>query len=654
MITLTKTHLKTSAALVLAATSVALSVLATVNIGSEPRIATALSSASYYIGCDAYSNDTNDGTSPVTAWKTFSRFNQMQGTVGLRAGDQIYLQRGCTFKETLQIAASGSIGSLISVDAYGSGNSPIIDGEQVRPWNVLILNQSYISLKNISVINARSENSPSAGLVVYNSSNVVVDGVSAMNNWGYGGIYFLADVAGTGNDNAVKNSIVNGTKGTAYSQVNAYNYGAGIMFYANGSDRGLGNEVFNNQAYNNGAIGISFSGSNGSIKNNTSYNNGDAGIALYSATTAGNIIEYNTVYGNCRIFDDRAGINLFMTGGNNIVRYNKVYGQYDTYNNPEGLAIIIDQGNSGQKLGTQGIRFDGSVNGVAGTNGNAVIYNVIYNEGDGIQLYNFANVAVYNNTVYNSKRFGLVLAGSLITGAQVKNNIISTMADGNTSGNYKTLLGIVGATGNTINYNLYYPSGSYTKPAGQDVNSLIVDPKFNNAIAYDFSLQAISPAINKGAVLGLTPDYIGLAVPQGTVPDMGAYEFSGTLPPTCIENWSCADWSACSNGTQARTCVDSNSCGTTANMPALSQACVCTPTTCAVQGKNCGSISNGCGGTLNCGTCNAAQNCTSNVCVAKTCTNSACCKVKNRTYPYYNSSKRKCCKSFFSSSCIAP
>jgi hypothetical protein len=44
----------------------------------------------------------------------------------------------------------------------------------------------------------------------------------------------------------------------------------------------------------------------------------------------------------------------------------------------------------------------------------------------------------------------------------------------------------------------------------------------------------------------------------------------------------------------------------------------CTPTTCAAHGANCGSIPDGCGGTLTCGTCTAPQTCggggTSNVC----------------------------------------
>ncbi len=48
----------------------------------------------------------------------------------------------------------------------------------------------------------------------------------------------------------------------------------------------------------------------------------------------------------------------------------------------------------------------------------------------------------------------------------------------------------------------------------------------------------------------------------------------------------------------------------------------CTPTTCAAQGKNCGTISNGCGGTLTCGACTAPQTCgsggTANVCSLRT------------------------------------
>jgi hypothetical protein len=51
----------------------------------------------------------------------------------------------------------------------------------------------------------------------------------------------------------------------------------------------------------------------------------------------------------------------------------------------------------------------------------------------------------------------------------------------------------------------------------------------------------------------------------------------------------------------------------------------CTPTTCAAQGKTCGSIGDGCGGTLSCGTCASGQTCSSsNTCQSTTtgCTGS--------------------------------
>jgi len=40
----------------------------------------------------------------------------------------------------------------------------------------------------------------------------------------------------------------------------------------------------------------------------------------------------------------------------------------------------------------------------------------------------------------------------------------------------------------------------------------------------------------------------------------------------------------------------------------------CVPTTCAAAGAECGTIADGCGGTLNCGGCGANQQCISNFC----------------------------------------
>ena len=43
---------------------------------------------------------------------------------------------------------------------------------------------------------------------------------------------------------------------------------------------------------------------------------------------------------------------------------------------------------------------------------------------------------------------------------------------------------------------------------------------------------------------------------------------------TCVEDWSCEEWSVCGNETQTRTCTDINTCETELEMPDLTQSCV--------------------------------------------------------------------------------
>ena len=42
---------------------------------------------------------------------------------------------------------------------------------------------------------------------------------------------------------------------------------------------------------------------------------------------------------------------------------------------------------------------------------------------------------------------------------------------------------------------------------------------------------------------------------------------------TCVENWTCTNWSECINGVQTRTCTDLNKCGTTENKSSESKFC---------------------------------------------------------------------------------
>jgi len=71
-------------------------------------------------------NDSNTGTSEVSAWATISRANS--ALAEFNPGDRLLFKRGDVFYGTLIITKSGTAGSPITIGAYGTGNKPIITG----------------------------------------------------------------------------------------------------------------------------------------------------------------------------------------------------------------------------------------------------------------------------------------------------------------------------------------------------------------------------------------------------------------------------------------------------------------------------------------------------------------------------------------------
>ena len=69
-------------------------------------------------------DDTADGKSPAHAWKSLGK----AWAAGLMADDQLLLQRGGVWHETLTITADGAPGHPIIVSTFGKGDRPCIDG----------------------------------------------------------------------------------------------------------------------------------------------------------------------------------------------------------------------------------------------------------------------------------------------------------------------------------------------------------------------------------------------------------------------------------------------------------------------------------------------------------------------------------------------
>ncbi|MFZ5468002.1 MAG: choice-of-anchor V domain-containing protein [Myxococcota bacterium] len=115
-----------------------------------------------------------------------------------------------------------------------------------------------------------------------------------------------------------------------------------------------------------------------------------------------------------------------------------------------------------------------------------------------------------------------------------------------------------------------------------------------------------------------------------------------TVAVTCVLISSVMACAGKNCGTVSDGCGGSYTCGTGAMCPqpfetcgggGTPNVCGCTPTTCLAQGKNCDSISDTCGGMLSCGSCTAPQTCggggTNNVCGCTPTPQATACANKN-------------------------
>jgi len=248
------------------------------------------------------------------------------------------------------------------------------------------------------------------------------------------------------------------------------------------------------------------------IQNNSVGHNGRSGIGgdqFYSC-----IIQDNHIYDN-----DVGGIDLTGTSvacHDNIVRRNIFYDhQGQTWS---GAVHMWADDTSGYE-----------------TYNNKVYYNIFYNNKDAIHIDGRSHDnEIYNNIIYNCvKGINILSTNTAVpTNNIIKNNIVSNSTE-------NLIRDETGESTNTLDYNCYYPNGddlfrwdntyydtfsAYQTASGQDSHSINSDPLFVDAANGDFRLQSGSPCINAGTDVGLTQDYEGNSVPQGSNPDIGAYE----------------------------------------------------------------------------------------------------------------------------------
>jgi hypothetical protein len=250
---------------------------------------------------------------------------------------------------------------------------------------------------------------------------------------------------------------------------------------------------------------------------------GGTGITVDGFTvTGGNANGSGTVSINGYSISRAASPGFFIVRGTNTINNNTISGN-TTPNDGAGVYAVsstntlinnLVTGNTATNTGGAGMIF---ISCTTTLTNNTISGNATSGIGGGVYI-NAGTAVVTNNIFWNNTKGGSASVASAdyykANSATVtfKNNLLQLASD-----NYTT-------TG----------SGNYDLGTGAADNIFASDPLFTNAAGGNFSLQATSPAINKGnaaiwTATGLTTDLAGNPRPHGVV-DMGALENQTVLP----------------------------------------------------------------------------------------------------------------------------
>jgi hypothetical protein len=470
------------------------------------------------------------------------------------AGNSLLFKRGTACNGTLQPSGSGASGSPIVVDAYGTGNLPVLKGGPSSPEVILLNNQSYweindleviggitygvyvtgntaddplyhIYLKNLNVHSATgtSTSRGDSGEVILSASgagqtlsDILVDGVTASNSQVSEGILVNAGGAWAGNGSQPLGNNVTIQNSTVHD---VYSDGILVMELSNGT-------IQNSVVYRTGLCPNCGSTPSGlwewychtcTIQNNESYANqtwnahdgGDFDIDYYNTD---NIVQYN--YGH-----DSAGYCISVFGAENSTDTNSIV-RYNVCSNNAQSAVNAYQGD------------------------------VFLSTWDGGSL---SGVQIYNNTFYWNPATPAPL---LSTTAATYSGSSPTFFENNIV--YSTVPEMVATTSAfTLDHNIYWTTAvaspqwtwngvvytslaAYQKGSSQEAHSLFADPLLNSPTTHAtgmptkaFTLQSGSPAIGAGAnvcagISGCTmgaQDFFGNSLPaNGSGYNIGAYQ----------------------------------------------------------------------------------------------------------------------------------
>lgn len=510
----------------------------------------------YYVGTSG--NDSNEGTSASTAWRTIKKVNAHL----FEAGDQVLFEGGEKFKGMLYIRRSGSSGNPIRFASYGTGKAIVNGGNST---GIYVHNCSFITIDSLVVSGgwnpSQQKGNTGYGILFYNDlPNAEKLGEVAVSNcevtgFKKSGIAFMAypadksqggysKITATGNRvygngasgiSSLGPAAMAGSNDYAFDQV----YMAHNLVYDN-----LGIKSNTTSHSGNGII-IGDAGG-GMVEHNTAYNNGwynaaakGGPAAIWCYDSKNIIFQYNEAHHNGTGAGTPDGDGFDLDGGavNCIMQYNYSHDNY-------GAGFLVwEYGNSRTSNANNIIRYNISQN--DNTNNNNTVYGGIC---IGPQC---DNNLIYNNTIWSKKGSCIFITGG--NNNQFYNNIFVNQSRAPViSSNRSKCLFVnniyYNPKGVLINFNgkRHSSLSSFRKTGNEKLNGknhgYVVNPRLQNpgvagsinaanpVVLTNYLPRPGSPAINKaidlttlGYAMAAT-DFNKMPLPVGDGYDIGACE----------------------------------------------------------------------------------------------------------------------------------
>ncbi|GAA2819420.1 discoidin domain-containing protein [Streptomyces showdoensis] len=375
-------------------------------VAVPPAAARAATGTTYYVDSSG-GNDSADGTSTGTPWRSLARVNQQV----FQPGDTVRFLAGRTWTGQFAPKGSGSAGAPVTATSYGTGAKPVIAGANTVPSAVLLENLRHWTLDGLEITNGTGSTTWRVGVEVRAKDVGAVPGITLRNLYVHG----IDGVAQVGKGNIGSAGILVDVRGNTVPT-----YFTGMLIE--------NNEIADTKAYGIttwstwmqregwtslwGELNIPaneygpFTPSTGLvIRGNHVHDVGSGGINTNQV--ADTLIEYNTV---ARATSTTTNVGIWWSGADRTtVQYNEVYGARFGGRGLDCTAFDADASTHDSLVQYNYSHDNGGGFFISVSLGSApasavIRYNISQNDGNEIFTFstNTDGVDIYNNTVYVS------------------------------------------------------------------------------------------------------------------------------------------------------------------------------------------------------------------------------------------------------------